>query len=102
MKKRRLSENIILRNNKYGYRANINTPKINKLYQNYRKHKGLPIWCPLSDAERIQFDAIFIWWLHKRGINTSKRWKYGCKQNDTTARLNIEILMRARKNGVSN
>lgn len=49
--------------NPYGYRYNINHPKINELYKRYTKWKGL-IGRPLTDAERYEFerylDTVFV------------------------------------------
>ncbi len=43
--------------NKYGYKININHPKIRPFYDAYKKKKGAVI---LSDQERFEFeDAIF-------------------------------------------
>lgn len=43
-------------NNPYGYRVDISKPKYRKLYERYKKWKGIPRWCPLSDAERREFE----------------------------------------------
>ena len=50
--------------NKYGYRINIMHPKIEPLYQRIKKWKGVPDWCPLSDAERFEFESYIL----NRGI----------------------------------
>jgi hypothetical protein len=42
--------------NKYGYRVDITKPKYRKLYDRYKKWRGIPAWCPLSDAERLEFE----------------------------------------------
>ncbi len=52
--------------NKYGYQININHPKINGLYRRYLKWKGIPQWCPLSDAQRFEFEA-YIFGLLRKG-----------------------------------
>lgn len=44
-------------NNPYGYRVDITKPKYRELYDRYRKWKGMPPWCPLSDKERLEFEA---------------------------------------------
>lgn len=41
---------------KYGYRIDISKPKYRDLYDRYKKWKGIPKWCPLSDAERFEFE----------------------------------------------
>ena len=43
-------------NNKYGYQVDITEPKYRELYERYKKWKGLPRWCPLSDGERFEFE----------------------------------------------
>lgn len=42
--------------NEYGYCVDISEPKIKELYIRYKKWKGIPIWCPLSDNERFEFE----------------------------------------------
>ena len=46
--------------NKYGYRINIMHPKIEPLYKRYKKWKGIANWCPLSDAERLEFESYIL------------------------------------------
>lgn len=46
--------------NKYGYRINIMHPKIEPLYKRYKKWKGIADWCPLSDAERFEFESYIL------------------------------------------
>ena len=41
--------------NKYGYRININHPKIKPLYESFKKKKNAII---LSDEERFEFENI--------------------------------------------
>ena len=41
--------------NPYGYRYNVNHPKINELYRRYRAWKGIEKR-PLTDAERFDFE----------------------------------------------
>lgn len=50
----------LLRNNPYGYRVDISDPETYKLYQRYKKWKDIPIWCPLSDGERLEFEDIIL------------------------------------------
>lgn len=38
------------------YRVDIRQPKNRALYERYKKWKGIPSWCPLSDDERIEFE----------------------------------------------
>ena len=42
--------------NKYGYQVDITKPKYRELYERYKKWKGFPRWCPLSDGERLEFE----------------------------------------------
>lgn len=55
-----LKNTIYAAENKYGYRINIMHPKIKPLYQRFRKWKGVPDWCPLSDAERLEFESFIL------------------------------------------
>lgn len=41
--------------NEYGYRYNINHPKINELYHRYMKWKGI-VGRPMTDKERYDFE----------------------------------------------
>lgn len=40
----------------YIYKININLPKRQELYLRFKKWKGIPKWCPLSDEERKEFE----------------------------------------------
>lgn len=40
----------------YGYRIDISKPKYRELYERYKKWKGIPKWCPLSDSDRFEFE----------------------------------------------
>lgn len=44
----------------YGYRVDISDPKINGLYFRFKKWKNIPRWCPLSDAERLEFEEYIL------------------------------------------
>lgn len=46
--------------NPSGYKLNINHPVVYRLYTRFKKHKGIPQWCPLSDAQRTEFEAYII------------------------------------------
>ena len=46
--------------NPYGYRLNLNNPKIKELYYRYKKYIGVARNFPLSDEERINFEKIII------------------------------------------
>lgn len=47
-------------NNPYGYRLNVNHPKIRELLERYEQANGIPHCCPLSDAQRKEFEKIII------------------------------------------
>ena len=42
--------------NPYGYKIDITKPKYRELYERFKKWKGMPRWCPLSDGERLEFE----------------------------------------------
>lgn len=44
-------------NNRYGYKLNINHPKIRNLYKRYCKWKGLSLNYPLTDEQRKEFEG---------------------------------------------
>lgn len=44
----------------YGYRINVNEPPYDELFERFKKYKGIPRWCPLSDGERQEFESYFI------------------------------------------
>ena len=46
----------ILTNNPYGYRLDISHPVINPLYLRFKEWRKIPPWCPLSDAQRREFE----------------------------------------------
>lgn len=46
---------IVMPPNKYGYKININHPKIRPLYEAYKQRVGEII---LSDRQRLHFEAI--------------------------------------------
>ena len=46
--------------NEYGYRVDISNPKIKPLFFRYKKWKGIPDWCPLSDDERLDFEQYIL------------------------------------------
>ena len=58
-------------NNKYGYRVDITKPKYRNLYDRYKNWKGIPRWCPLSDAERFEFEQyVERWKQREKDTNT--------------------------------
>lgn len=60
----------------YGYKVNINHPDIAPLYVRYKKWKKIPLWCPLSDKERLEFEQYI--------INSQKKEKEGIKNEKST------------------
>lgn len=57
-------------NNKYGYQVDITEPKYRELYERYKKYKNIPAWCPLSDAERFEFEK-YVEGMKQREKNTN-------------------------------
>ena len=52
--------------NKYGYQLNLKDPLVQKLYWRYKDKHHIPHWCPLSDGERLDFEAQVIGWWERR------------------------------------
>ena len=52
-----VEDKIICEPNKYGYRVNINHPKIKPLYERFKRSRKAII---LSDRERLEFESIII------------------------------------------
>lgn len=58
--------NVFNENNPYGYRLNVNHPKIRDLYRRYKAWKGLPPQFTLSDANRFEFEEMVLSKLKER------------------------------------
>jgi len=56
---------IYLYNNPYGFRLNINNPRINDLYRRYKIWKGLAANLPITDNQRREFENYVIAMLKK-------------------------------------
>lgn len=64
-RKRVSDDTYTLIDNPYSYQVNINSHRpilrsgesINDLYRRYKVAHNIPAWCPLSDAERMEFEA---------------------------------------------
>lgn len=56
---------MIVKNNPYGFRLNVNHPLIRKIYWRYKEKNGIPRRFPLSDNERFDFEEVTIAWLIK-------------------------------------
>ena len=52
--------------NKYGYQLDLKDPLVQKLYWRYKDIHHIPHWCPLSDDERLDFEARVIEWWERR------------------------------------
>lgn len=61
--------------NDYGYRFNLNHPRIRELYERYKQHKGYASTYPLSDEERAEFEMYL-----QQSIEKQRR-----KNNENTA-----------------
>lgn len=63
-----MMQTMFVNNNPYGYLLNLNHPKIRELYYRYKDWKGISRNCPLSDAERFEFERYVIDDLDRQGI----------------------------------
>lgn len=54
------SDGMTMTDHKYGYQVNIGHPKIHPYYFRYKEWRGIPVWCPLSDPERREFEAYML------------------------------------------
>lgn len=52
--------------NKYGHQLDLKDPLVKKLYWRYKDKHQIPHWCPLSDDERMDFEAQVIEWWERR------------------------------------
>ena len=52
----KIPSEAILNRNPYSYTLDINHPVIHPFYMRFKRWKGIPVWCPLSDAERAEFE----------------------------------------------
>ena len=49
--------------NKYGYQLDLKDPLVKKLYGRYKDKHHIPHCCPMSDEERLDFEAqVMEWW----------------------------------------
>lgn len=63
-----MMQTMFVKNNRYGYKLNLNHPKIRELYYRYKKWKNIAEIYPLSDAERFEFERYVIENLKKNGV----------------------------------
>lgn len=52
--------------NRYGYQLDLKDPLVQKLYWRYKDKHHIPHWCPMSDEERLDFEAQVIEWWERR------------------------------------
>ena len=57
--------------NKYGYQLDLKDPLVKKLYGRYKDKHHIPHWCPLSDDERMDFEAQVMEWWERRSNGRS-------------------------------
>ncbi len=62
-----------LEHNPWGYKVNINHPQIRPIFERYLRWHGIPLWCPLSDAERREFEAAFMAGAEKKAKRKAKQ-----------------------------
>ena len=63
--------------NKYGYQLDLKDPLVQKLYWRYKDKHHIPHWCPLSDEERLDFEAQVIEWWERRQHEQQKERQRG-------------------------
>ncbi len=51
--------------NKYGFKLNINNARINELYRRYKAWKQLPANLPLDNEQRLEFESYVLQTLKK-------------------------------------
>lgn len=51
---------MFIYNNPYGYRLNVNHPRINELYRRFKAWKGIAPHLPLSGEERKEFETFVL------------------------------------------
>ncbi len=59
-------DTIYAKNNSYGYKINVNHPKIRPLYERYKEKVGERI---LSDRQRRHFELIIFEMIERRKVN---------------------------------
>jgi hypothetical protein len=45
---------------KYGFRININHPEVHPYYVSFKKKIKEPLWCPLEDSQRYRFEKLIL------------------------------------------
>ena len=51
--------------NKYGFKLNINNARINELYRRFKEWKGLPANLPIDNEQRLEFEKYVLQTLKK-------------------------------------
>ncbi len=57
------NDSIYAKTNKYGYKINVNHPKIQPLFERYKKHLGEKI---LSDRQRLNFECLILQMIERK------------------------------------
>lgn len=53
-------DNMTMTDHKYGYRVNINHPRINPYYRRYKEWRRIAFADAMSDQERAEFEAYML------------------------------------------
>lgn len=53
-------DNMTMTGHRYGYRVNINHPRINPYYRRYKEWRGIAFAAALSDQERVEFESYML------------------------------------------
>ena len=64
---------VLLQHNPWGYKVNINHPAVRPIFERYLRWHGIPLWCPLSDAQRREFEAAFMAGAEKKAKRKAKQ-----------------------------
>lgn len=57
---------IFTENNRYGYKININHPKIYPMYVRYHEKIGVPLHIHLTTAQRLAFESAVMKWFERK------------------------------------
>lgn len=57
---RKINDSIYNASNPYGFKLNINHPKIKAYYQRYKAWKGYGFNTPLTNEERFEFERYML------------------------------------------
>ena len=59
--RRRVPQSVYNVDNPYGYLINVNHPDVRPIYEQYRRELGYRFCDPMSDQDRRNFDAYYIY-----------------------------------------